>query len=47
MEVCQVSGRGRANLDPKGMHRLVTLGHLYEVLADAITAAQENVLATP
>lgn len=45
MEYCQIHGRGRANLDPKGMHRLVTLGHLYEVFVDAITSAQEDALA--
>src|SRR5271167_4010382 len=26
MEFCHVDGRGRANLDPKGMYRLVRLG---------------------
>ncbi len=45
MEFCQVQGRGRANLDPRGMHRLVTLGHLYEVLVDAITSAQQDAIA--
>lgn len=45
MEFCKVQGRGRANLDRKGMERLVTLGQLYEVLVDAITSAQVDALA--
>lgn len=44
MEFCAVHGRGRANLDPKGMHRLVTLGQLYEVFIDIITSAQDDAI---
>ncbi len=45
MEFCQVWGHGRANLDPKSIHRLVKLGELYEVLVDIMTSAQEGAVA--
>jgi len=45
MEFCQVQGRGRANLDPKGMHRLVRLGELYEVFVDIMTSVQGDAVA--
>jgi hypothetical protein len=45
MELCHVEGRGRANLDPKGIHRLVRIGELYEVLVDIITSAQADAVS--
>jgi len=45
MEFGQVQGRGRANIDPKGIHRLVKLGELYEVFVDVMTSAQEDAVA--
>jgi hypothetical protein len=42
MEYCQIRGRGRANLDPKGMHRLVKTGEFYETLVDIMTSAQDG-----
>ena len=42
MEFGQVRSRGRANLDPKGIHRLVKLGELYEVFVDVMSSAQAD-----
>ena len=45
MEFGQVQGHGRVNLGPKGIHRLVKLGELYEVFVDTMTSAQEDAVA--
>jgi hypothetical protein len=45
MQFCEVQGRGRANRDPRGMHRLVKIGESYETLVDIMTSAQADVVA--
>jgi hypothetical protein len=45
MEFCHVEGRGRANLDPRGIHRLVRIGESYEVFVDIITSAQADAVS--
>ena len=45
MQFCEVQGRGRANLNPRGMHRLVKIGESYETLVDIMTSAQADAVA--
>ncbi len=45
MEFCHIEGRGRANLDPRGIHRLVNIGEWYELLVDIMTSAQADAVS--